>query len=64
MDQSDFYQALKDMGHDDITEPQLKTMFEVVNQSNDGPITWMDFLKLMKHDKRLAMKHKSPSIQM
>lgn len=64
IDKSEFQQALKDMGHDDMTEEKLQAMFNVVDLNHDGVIDWSEFLKMMEHLKIQGTKRKSQSINL
>ena len=50
MDSSEFKQTLKDCGHGDLPDDQVKTMLESVDRNHDNLISFQEFLDVSKID--------------
>lgn len=48
MDEKEFKSVLHDMGFRDIGDEQVKEMLKEQDQNNDGVISWLEFLEMMK----------------
>jgi Ca2+-binding EF-hand superfamily protein len=48
MDEQEFKSVLHDMGFRDIGDEQVKEMLKEQDQNNDGVISWLEFLEMMK----------------
>ena len=48
MDKAEFKQALKDMGHDEITDEMADNLLKRVDKDNSGVIEWVEFLDMMQ----------------
>lgn len=48
MDEGEFKNVLEDMGFREITADRVKEMLAEQDQNNDGVISWMEFLEMMK----------------
>jgi Ca2+-binding EF-hand superfamily protein len=43
----EFKQVCKDLGHGDVTEELLKSLFEKADKNNDSVIDWEEYLTMM-----------------
>ena len=57
--QTKMKQALKEMGHDEVTDEQIEKMCE---RSEDGVVKWHDFLEIIKEIKIQGQKRKSAAV--
>lgn len=48
MDKAEFKQALKDMGHDEVTDQIADNLLKRVDKDNSGVIEWVEFLDMMQ----------------
>ena len=47
IDAAEFKNALKGMGHTDISDDEVTTMLNRVDKNTDGVIDWIEFLDMM-----------------
>lgn len=47
MDAKEFKQLCKDLGHDDVTQDQIDSMFKKIDKDNNSLVDWEEFLELM-----------------
>ena len=48
IDGKEFKNALKAMGHDDVTDEQANEMLKKVDKNSDNVIEWLEFLDMMQ----------------
>ena len=48
MDKSEFKAALKDMGHDEVSDEQAGALLARFDKDNSGFIEWVEYLDLMQ----------------
>lgn len=48
IDAKEFKQVCKDLGHGDVTEDQLKSLFAKADKDMDGTIDWEEYLTMMQ----------------
>ena len=59
---AEFKQALKDMGHDDVSEDKLASTFKEVDKDSSGAIEWIEFIQMMKAIKVAEYRRKSSMV--
>ena len=52
IDGKEFKNALKSMGHDDVTDEQTQELLKRVDKNTDGVIDWLEFLDMMQFVKK------------
>lgn len=52
IDGKEFKNALKAMGHDEVTDDQANEMLKKVDKNTDGVIEWLEFLDMMQMVKK------------
>lgn len=48
IDDKEFKNALKAMGHDEVTDTIANELMKKVDKNNDGVIEWLEFLEMMQ----------------
>ena len=64
IDAHEFQQALKDMGHAEISEQRLASTFKEVDKDRNGVIDWIEFIQMMKHFKVAGQRRTSEQVNL